>query len=431
MVNFQPFKVAVLGDFLLDSYTTGKVRRISPEAPVPIMEVIRYEERPGGAGNVALNLQALGGEVFCVGRIGDDTNGAQLKKLLSSMNLDSLLIEEGYATPVKNRLIADAQQLMRIDTEAITPLQSALEEGFLERLKTLIPLMDVVAISDYGKGFLSNQFLHVAITIAKQANIPVIVDPKGTDFTKYAGASILKPNLIEAYAAVKKPISASLDEVANLIFSQSSVERLLITRSEAGMSLFLKDGAREDFPVVTKEVKDVTGAGDTVLAVLALSLANKIDLAEAVRLANIAAGIAIERIGCVQVTLTEIMTRILKNQTKVFDLQHSFALSQSLREKNYSLFVVSKDQPLTMHFFNKIRTSQNVNIAYVQDVEISEEFVQFLASFKEIGTIICQKEILKKLYENKPPQEIYFWDNDRFAEIERAKNILQQLLNSL
>ncbi|HSX14281.1 MAG TPA: D-glycero-beta-D-manno-heptose-7-phosphate kinase [Chlamydiales bacterium] len=422
MVNFRPFKVLVLGDFLLDTYTTGKVRRISPEAPVPVMEVLRHEERPGGAGNVALSLHALGGEVTCVGRVGDDESGESLKKLLSAMDLSALMIEETYPTPVKNRLIADSQQLLRVDRETITPLKQELEETLLLRLKTLIPTMQVIALSDYGKGFLTNRLICETIQLARAANIPVIVDPKGTDFTKYAGASILKPNLTEAYAAVQKPLSTSLDIVANLIFSQSAIARLLITRSEAGMSLFTAEGTREDFPVVSKEVKDVTGAGDTVLAVLALSLANRLDLAQAVRFANIAAGIAIERLGCVQVTLAELMSRYLKNQTKIFDLQYSFAFD----EKNYSLFILAKDQPLSMQFFKKMRASTHENIAYIQDGD--EEFAHFLASFPEIGSIICQKETLKALCEKKRPQEIHRWEKDDFVQIEYAKNILQDLL---
>lgn len=355
MVNLsrlQPFKVLVLGDFLLDTYTTGKVRRISPEAPVPVMEVIRHEARPGGAGNVALNLRALGGEVFCVGRIGDDVYGEQLKKLLSGMDLSSLVIEKGYPTPVKNRLIADSQQLMRIDSETITWLLPELEERLLMQLKRLIPSMQVVAISDYGKGFLTNRLIQAAIEIARSANIPVIVDPKGTDFTKYKGASILKPNLSEAHAAAKKHASTPLEEVAEQILSQTAIDRLLITRSEAGMSLFSSNATREDFPVVSKEVKDVTGAGDTVLAVLCLALANHLDLPTSVQLSNIAAGIAIERLGCVQVTLPEIAERLLKN-TKIFDVSQTYALEQVLKGKTYSLFILSKSSPLQQNFSNR------------------------------------------------------------------------------
>lgn len=429
MVNFRPFKVLILGDFLLDSYTTGKVRRISPEAPVPVMEVLRYEERPGGAGNVALSLLALGGIVHCVGRIGNDYGGQKLRALLSSMNLDSLVIEGGYLTPVKNRLIADSQQLLRVDTETISPLTSTLEEELSNRLKELIPQMEVIALSDYGKGFLTNRLIRETITIAKSFNIPVIVDPKGTDFTKYKGASLLKPNLSEAYAAVKKSSSTTLDEVATLIFSQSAIDQLLITRSEAGMSLFSPLGERQDFPVVSKEVKDVTGAGDTVLAVLSCCLANQFELATAVRFANVAAGIAIERLGCVQITIAEMLARYFRTPTKLID--QNFAFGELLQDQSYSLFVISKDQPLTMQLFKKMRDSKRENIAYICDEKMDGEFVQFLASFQEIGGIICQKETLKSLIEKKRPQEVHVWEKDHFVHIEHAKNIIDELISSV
>lgn len=435
MVNLsrlQSFKVLVVGDFLLDTYTTGKVRRISPEAPVPIMEVIRHEARPGGAGNVALNMQALGGQVTCLGRIGDDVYGEQLKKLLPGMNLSSLVVEKGYPTPVKNRLIADSQQLMRIDSETISWLLSELEEQLLSQLKTLIPNMQVVALSDYGKGFLTNRIIQTAIEIARAAKVPVIVDPKGADFTKYKGASILKPNLSEAFAAAKKPGSTPLEEVAQQIFSQTAIDRLLITRSEAGMSLFSPNGVREDFPVVSKEVKDVTGAGDTVLAVLCLALANHLDLPTSVHLSNIAAGIAIERLGCVQVTLPEIAERLLKNNnhTKVFDISQTYALEQVLKGKTYSLFILSKEQPITVKFFKQMHAISAVHeiIAYVRDGEIDDEFVQFLSTLNEIGTIILQKETLKTVCETIHPEEIFSWEKDHFVHVDQAKNVLKDLL---
>jgi len=309
--HLKPFQVLLLGDFLLDTYTTGKVKRISPEAPVPIMEIHRIESRPGGAGNVALNLQALSGFVTCLGRVGLDSAGKELKNLLASrkLNIDSLIEDPSHITPVKNRLIAESQQLLRVDSETIAPIDPSLEEECIKLLTTTIPRVQIIALSDYGKGFLTNKIIQKALEIAKKSGVPVIVDPKGTDFTKYKQATIIKPNLSEAYAAAKLPLSAPLSEVANIIFSQTDIELLLITRSEAGMSLFTKQGEQRDFPVISKEVKDVTGAGDTVLAILCLALANKIDIASGVQLANIGAGIAIEKLGCIQVSLTELAER--------------------------------------------------------------------------------------------------------------------------
>jgi rfaE bifunctional protein kinase chain/domain len=430
----QPFKVLVLGDFLLDTYTTGKVRRISPEAPVPVMEVLRHEARPGGAGNVALNLQALGGRVVCVGRIGADLYGEQLKQLLSLEGIDhsTLMIERGYITPVKNRLIAESQQLMRIDSEIISPLNAELESLLIEQLKILIGTTQIIALSDYGKGFLTGRMIRATLEIAKTMNIPVIVDPKGTDFAKYRGATILKPNLSEAYAAVKKPLSTPLSEVASGIFLEARVDLLLITRSEAGMSLFDCKGQRTDFPVVSKEVKDVTGAGDTVLAVLCLGLANGLDLAHVVQLSNIAAGLAIERLGCVQVTLAQIAKRLLEtdNQTKIFDENHTYALEQVLKGKQVSLLVLSQENSLTLRCLKAIRQlakkEEREMIVYVAGGEPEDELVQFLSSLHEIDTIILQKKSLKHLCEMVHPDEVYVLEEEKLTS---AKEILVSLLD--
>jgi D-glycero-beta-D-manno-heptose-7-phosphate kinase len=153
--SIKPFKALVIGDFLLDTYTTGKVRRISPEAPVPVMQVEKQESRPGGAGNVVMNLNALGGDVISVGRLGSDDTGKKLKKLLHPTDHSGLIIDPNYNTPVKNRLISDSQQLLRVDTETITPLPPIYEKEVIQFLEKTIPLVQVIAVSDYGKGFLT------------------------------------------------------------------------------------------------------------------------------------------------------------------------------------------------------------------------------------------------------------------------------------
>jgi len=429
--RFQPFRVLVLGDFLLDTYTTGKVKRISPEAPVPVMEVLRHESRPGGAGNVVLNLQALGGQVIACGRIGKDAAGEQLRQLCKATHL---LIEPGYQTPIKNRLIADSQQLLRIDTETISPLHPSLEEELLNQLEILIPSVQIVALSDYGKGFLTHRLITKTLEIARKYNIPTIVDPKGTDFTKYKGATLLKPNLSEAYTAAKLAVGASLDEVAGAIFSCSKTELLLITRSEAGMSLFHANGERCDFSVVSKEVKDVTGAGDTVLAVLCLSFANRLDMSTAMQLANIAAGIAIERLGCVHVTLAEMAARLLKydNHTKIFDDSHIYAFHQLLKGKFFRLFVLQRGQEMTNNLFTAIRKFANQDeyalMLYIQDSHPNDVFIQLLSSLKEVDYVILQKESLKSLCDAIEPHEVYVFEGESVKEIDRAKNLLDSLL---
>lgn len=313
--RFRPFTSLLLGDFMLDVYTIGKVKRISPEAPVPVIEVMRQEARPGGAGNAVLNLAALKGEVIAVGRVGQDEEGKRLLSRLqeAGANTQYVLAEPEYKTPVKNRLIANHQQLLRVDTETLIPLSPSLEAYLMEQLSLLIPQVEVVAVSDYGKGFLTRPLLSRAIDLCRIHKVPILIDPKGSDFSKYRGASILKPNLQEAYTAAKMNHSEPLNEVAEAIFQSVQIDRLLITRSEEGMSLFEPSGARFDFPVHAKEVKDVTGAGDTVLAVICASLACGLDISTAAQLSNTAAAIAIERVGCVQVTLEDLKTRLLEN----------------------------------------------------------------------------------------------------------------------
>lgn len=431
--HFRPFKALVLGDFMLDKYTTGRVKRISPEAPVPVMEVLKQESRPGGAGNVVLNLTTLGSTVFAVGRIGGDQEGDELKRHLYKADTSCLLVEPCYKTPVKNRLIADSQQLIRVDFETISHLLPELELILIEKLKELIPLVDVVAISDYGKGFLTNRLIQSAIAIAKEAKIPSVVDPKGSDFSKYKGATVLKPNLSEAYTAAKCPSSATLDEVAGHLRSLADI--LLITRSEAGISIFNSDGLRSDFPVRSKEVKDVTGAGDTVLSMICLGLANGLDIQLSAQLANIAAGLSIERLGCVQITLSELAERLLEvdSDTKIFDESHTYALHQVLQGKRYSLLVLEKGQAMSNALFRTIRQlSAQVGeelIIYVRETNPEDELIHLLSSLPEVDYIILQTESLKNLCNAIHPHEIFLLEQDKPIRVDLAKDLLHSLIH--
>lgn len=430
--HFGPFKVLVIGDFLLDTYTTGRVKRISPEAPVPVMEVLKQESRPGGAGNVVLNLTTLGATVYAAGRIGNDEQGDELKKRLHPADTSCLLIEPGYKTPVKNRLIAESQQLIRVDFETICPLQEALEEKVLAKLEAVIPEMNIVAISDYGKGFLSKKLIQFTIQTAKKWGIPSIVDPKGIDFQKYRGSTVLKPNLSEAYAAAKCSSSHSLDEVASEL--RVLAEILLITKSEAGISIFEKEGQRSDFPVRSKEVKDVTGAGDTVLSTICLGLANGLNIQQAAELANIAAGLAIERLGCAQITLAELAERLLEHDcnSKIFDESHTFALKTVLKGKKYSLLVLEKGQMMSNGLFKAIRQfSQKKDeelLIYVRDTHPNDEFIHLLSSLHEVDYIILQTESLKNLCSAIHPHEVYLLEQDQPVRIDLAKDLLGTLM---
>lgn len=301
---FEKKKVLVAGDFMLDVYTEGDVRRISPEAPVPVLCVKSESRIPGGAGNTILNLISLGMDVVALGRIGEDQSGRYFLEAIADENVDTrgIFVDPIFQTPEKNRMMASGQQIVRIDYEKVLPLHEELQKTIIEKLPTLLRNVDIIAISDYAKGFLTPTLLQEIMSYP----IPVIVDPKGLDFTRYFGAKVLKPNLLEAVAAAGLGSEASLDKIAEALLQ--GVETLMITRSQEGISLFSKEG-RRDFAAKVHDVRDVTGAGDTVLAVVTAALANDYALDEACSLANIAAAIAIEKLGCARVTLEEIKAR--------------------------------------------------------------------------------------------------------------------------
>jgi rfaE bifunctional protein kinase chain/domain len=431
--RLNPVRVAVIGDFMYDTYTTGKVRRISPEAPVPVLDVLKQEGRPGGAGNVVLNLISLGAQVVAIGRVGADIAGESIVKSLAAegAGVDGLIVQTPYQTPVKNRLIADAQQVIRVDFEAVTPIPENIEQTVVERLPFLLDGIDILAISDYGKGFLSPSLLMAVIDMAKARGIPVIVDPKGDDFTKYQGATVLKPNLHEAYAAAKMSHTASLEHVAETLFKKVSIDLLMITRSEAGISLFTRQGERLDFPVRSKEVKDVTGAGDTVLAMVSVALGNKLEIADAAQLANIAAGIAIERLGCARINLSDLATRLLEFDVdnKVFDEDHLFALQQALKDKHYVVLGIHSTHGITTALFRSIRKlatreADNKLIIYVRDSEPSEEFISLLSSLDEVDFVVLKCESLKNLCEIIHPQEAFVIDHNKLILLDHFKALL-------
>lgn len=413
---FRPFTALVIGDFFFDMYITGRVKRISPEAPVPVLEVIKQASQPGGAGNVVVNLAALNAHVLAVGRIGDDEEGQMLKNCLEASGIDTsaFVIEPSYKTPVKHRFIADSQQLLRVDFEMIQPLAGETEEYILAQLPRLMQQVQIVALSDYAKGFLSGRLIEAVIQMARLLDLPVIVDPKGADFTKYRFATILKPNLSEAYMAAGMPSSATLDAVAERLLDLSQVDMLLITRSEAGMSLFERAKPRIDFPVLAKEVKDVTGAGDTVLSILCLALASGLSMREAAPLANIAACISIERLGCVQVTLAELAYRLLQTDRnrKIFDRSHSYALRYVLKDRPYSLLILESggiEVGFVLRAIKKLSIRENYRlVVYINDPQPTDEIIHLLSSLPEVDTIALQDDHLQDLCASVDPAEIYY-----------------------
>jgi len=424
-----PAKVLVIGDFMLDAYTTGKINRISPEAPVSVLHAHSEESRPGGAGNVVLNLCSLGAQVSVIGRVGRDFAGEEIRAALEKEGVDvrGLVSQKRYKTPVKNRFIADSQQVLRVDFETITPLPEDLEHELIQKLPDLMDDCQIVAISDYGKVFLSHTILGVVIEMAKARHVPIIVDPKGADFTKYRGATILKPNLSEAYAAARLPKEVSLDEVSATILKTCGVEQLMITRSQEGISLFKRSGERLDFPVRSKEVKDVTGAGDTVLSMLSVALANGLDIKYAAQLANIAAGMVIERIGCARINLSDMAERLMEFdvENKIFDGEHIFALQQSLKGKRCSVLSLESNHGMSTAVFKSLRKlaakdPENKLVVYLHDSPPDREFISLLSSLSDVDFIVVECTSLKNLCDLVQPAEIYAIESSKLIDLEKS-----------
>lgn len=382
-------KVLLLGDLILDSYTFGKVRRISPEAPVPILHPDKEQELPGGAGNVALNLLSLGCEVVLCGRVGEDRAADVLKEKFREEKIDYIpVIEPAFRTSHKHRLIADNQQLIRVDNEQTSPLPESLIAPTLKKIEEKIQQVDIVALSDYGKGFLTAPLCKAIIALAKLYNKKIIVDPKGLDYSKYRGVDLIKPNRKEAYDAAHLPPSEPLRLVADKLLDLTQAESIVITLSEEGMRLYQRN-CEKKFPVKSKEVKDVTGAGDTVLASLVAAIASNLTLDDAIKLANVSASIAIEQVGCARVSLQDLARRLLEidQHNKVFDENHLFALSHALKDQPYHIMKLEANASLNPELFRSIKKYQ-VDPLIINFEQAPEPIlIDMLTSLKEVNYI--------------------------------------------
>jgi rfaE bifunctional protein kinase chain/domain len=296
-------RLLVVGDVMLDRYWFGEVNRISPEAPVPVVRVERREERLGGAANVARNAVALGAKTGLLGVVGEDEAGDQVQKMLTDLQVNSYLNRDSaVSTIIKLRVIGRQQQLLRVDFEH-PPTETVLRDK-LTQFNALLPQYDVIVLSDYAKGSLVN--VADMISAARKAGKPVLVDPKGEDFTRYRGASVLTPNKSEL-RQVTGSWKSEEELTAKVQALRASLEfdALLLTRSEEGMSLYMA-GQVVHIPAVAREVYDVSGAGDTVIATLATMIGAGMPIVEAVSIANRAGGIVVGKLGTATVTREEL-----------------------------------------------------------------------------------------------------------------------------
>lgn len=314
--NFKDAKVLVVGDLILDEFIWGDVSRISPEAPVPVVWVRSESFMPGGASNVANNLRSLGSGVHLVGVIGDDERGAILKGELEQKGIDTtgVFVDESRPTTLKTRVVAQHQQIVRIDKEKIDHLSDYIISRMTDYIAETVKKIDAVIIEDYGKGVIMPKLLSKVVPIAKLKNKVISVDPKEEHFKYYKGISVITPNNHEASKAVGFAIKddMSLKKAGANLLNKLNCKIVLITLGENGMAVFQKGKPMQYIPTVAQEIFDVSGAGDTVIASYTLSLASGADPIQSAHIANCAAGIVVGKVGIAVVTPEELLARIKK-----------------------------------------------------------------------------------------------------------------------
>lgn len=312
--KFRGKRVLVLGDVILDRFVWGSVSRICPEAPVPVVEIKTESTRLGGAANVAANIRSLAGIPLQIGIIGDDQEGRQLREVFRSIGAaaNGLIVDRARPTSVKTRIIAHHQQVCRTDRENRAELTAEMRSRAIDAFRKFLPRADAIIISDYAKGFVTPQLLRKVLPAARAAGKVVCVDPKMTDFSVYSPATVVTPNVNEIGQATGVQISGThnLLPAAKKLLTIPGIDYILATRGEKGMALFGDRTRPAYIPTVAREVFDVTGAGDTVISTLALGLVSGLSILEAAVLSNIAAGIAVGKLGTASVTANELIEEV-------------------------------------------------------------------------------------------------------------------------
>ncbi len=314
--QLSKLRALVIGDLMIDAYYWGAVKRISPEAPVPVVEVSRKESRLGGAANVALNIQALGAKASLIGVLGNDVYGNSFRDLLKEKNLDQegLVIDDSRPTTVKTRVLGGNQQIIRVDEESTKEVSRSVEDELRAKLKQLLPDSDVVILEDYNKGLLCESFIQFIIDECAKQNIPVCVDPKKENFFSFKGVDLFKPNLKEVKEGLNwesfTVSKSNLDELDKQLRLSLKQKYSLITLSEKGV--YISDGINSEIiPAHLRSISDVSGAGDTVISMAALCLSLGIDMKDIARLSNLAGGQVCEKVGVVSVDRDQLYSEAL------------------------------------------------------------------------------------------------------------------------
>ena len=333
-------RLLLVGDLILDHYVSGEVRRISPEAPIPVLEVKGEEYKLGGVGNVAANVVAMGGHAIVAGVVGDDANGKVLREKLRAMGIDDacVAVDRGRPTTIKTRHVSQVHQMLRVDRENRAPVSGKVLQEVQRKLVRTLPEADLVVLSDYAKGALAAPLIESTIREARKRKLRVLVDPKGSDFHRYRGASLVTPNRAEAEAASGIEIDEEIDlaRAGKKLIREFDLEAAVITLGKEGIFYVTREGEELHIPTEARAVFDVTGAGDTVIAHLGLFLAQGASLDEAVRLANIAAGVVVGKFGTGTVTREELLGHLEggdRGQGKILDSENIVRVLAGLRRE--------------------------------------------------------------------------------------------------
>lgn len=310
--KFSGQRILIFGDIILDEYVWGVATKLSPEASVPVIEVEHISYMPGGAANVAANIASLRGQAYLVGVIGNDSTGERLLHCLKTWQIDTtgLVRENTRPTTLKTRYLAQNRQVIRIDREVKLPISESTATFFRNYIVDILPSVDLIVISDYAKGVTVPELTQNIISAARELNKVVVVDPKGRDAAKYLGTTVITPNLEEAIAMLgftDRQIESSIEALGYKLLNQVNCDVVLITRGRDGMSVFQRYSEVLHLPTRSREVYDVTGAGDTVVATLSLALTTGASLTDSIKIANYAAGVVVERAGTAVISHDELI----------------------------------------------------------------------------------------------------------------------------
>jgi D-beta-D-heptose 7-phosphate kinase / D-beta-D-heptose 1-phosphate adenosyltransferase len=390
-LDFSNSHVLVIGDVILDKYYYGKVNRISPEAPVPVIKVFKEKHSPGGSGNVVNNISGLGAKAFHISLTGKDLNADILKQVLGNPNIKNNFIASGKPTITKIRVIGEHQQIARLDFEEIYDIGKAIGNRIRSSFDKAVRQAGAVVISDYGKGLCISEICQYVINESNRRKIPVIVDPKGYDWNKYKNAFVITPNVKELGEAAGKEIpneNGAIEKYGRQIMNKYSLKNLLVTRSDKGMTLITKDIAHH---IETRaiEVFDVSGAGDTVVAALAVGLADKFTVIESADIANRAAGIVVGKSGTAPIEIDELIQSFHNgSESKIFPHETLINLLKQLKNKKIGLTSI-RDSEINLKTVNSLKKAKEKTDILIAGI-VKENFSD--NNFREMSEIIASLE---------------------------------------